>query len=330
MSILYSTGADRFGGRFSSLLNTFRIAEDYRTTPVVLWNRDHHLYADMNAPELLFSDDFIKAWFLPESLKKLGYLMGPNGLPEQMTQVHKTHDEAAFRAAIKAKTPFLVTTTGRLDLPWEDPKVTAESYAKMFSRVVFSDQCKAIFAKLDPLFAETHEVVGIHLRRGDIIRDDAVSARYWQGRYIPDEYFATAMQMLNEQGKRLMLFTDDRVVKAAYREAFPDLLVVDDYVPAGSVPDPLYDVAEFYAMMSCAEIVTPTRSAFSQTAAEVGQKPIRRVLDLLDDEQVTACTEALRARRAAKEGFFSEGELTQVDFFLERDPRITALAKISA
>lgn len=331
MSIAYCTGADRFGGRFSSLLNTFRLAQDYRMIPAVLWNRDHHLYADMNAPELLFSDDFIKAWFLPESFRTLGYLMGPQGLPEQMTQVHKSHDEATFRAAVKDKTPFLVTTTGRLDLPWEDANQNASTYASMFDRVEFSDQCRAIFAKIDTLFSQKGNIVGVHLRRGDIIRDDTISSRYWQGRYIPDEFFVTAMQMLSDQGKRLILFTDDQIVKAAYRDSFADLMVVDDVVAATDVPAPIYDVAEFYAMMSCAQIVAPTRSAFSQTAAEVGQRPILRVLDLLDDDQVAGCTDRLRQRRKNDlDSFFSAGELSQVDFFLERDPRIVAVAQTNA
>lgn len=328
MSILFCTGADRFGGRLSSILNTFRIAQDYKMTPAILWNRDHHLYPDMNQPELLFSDEFIRKWFLPSSFKTMGSLQFGGDRPVQMTQVARSHDESSFRSAVAKHDPFLLATMGCLTLPWEHEEEVVEKFAKAFEKVEFSQSCRNAFEAIDKHFGSIGDVTGIHLRRGDIIRDEKVYSRYWHGRYIPDEFFVELVERYTRQGQNIMLFSDDVVVKDAYRQDFPNLLDVGDIVDSSKLAGPIFDIAEFYALQRCRQIIAPMQSAFSQTASQIGNVPILRVFDLLSTEDIEECTSALfQRRRDHPDSFFSEGERAQVDLFFQNDHRARTLIK---
>lgn len=323
MSILYSVGADRLGGRLSSMLNTLRIAADYKMVPTVLWPRRHHTYSDLDQPELIFADDWIKELFLPRRFATIGMLVGPDGPPRQLTDDINKIDKDAFMADLASNAPLSVRTVQMLVLPWEDRETVRKSYAKAMQSVQFSSQCQDILLMLDTLLTG-HAVTGVHLRRGDIIRDVAISERYWQGRFIPDEFYHAALDQLVRKGQAACLFTDDDAIKQAFCARHPALETIDAHLPVTS--GPIFDLAELYALSRCDTILAPTRSAFSQAASDINLRPITRIMQMLSQDEIAACAKGLYARlQQGPSAFVTHGDFRQSQLFWDRDRHMTVL-----
>ena len=134
----------------------------------------------------------------------------------------------------------------------------------------------------------------------------------WPHKFVPDEFYMQHMRRELDGASRVVVFSDDPGTIARFKAAFPGVVTVEDLADVGSLRPGARDLLELYAMSRCAKIIAPDRSAFSSTAADLGDAvKIDIVSDmdetLRDAAHLRLCEQLLDT----PERFDGDGEIAQ-------------------
>tara|TARA_R110002096_G_scaffold22170_11_gene71627 strand:+ start:9120 stop:11174 length:2055 start_codon:yes stop_codon:yes gene_type:complete len=332
-STVYAVRPDRLGGRLSAIVNAKRLADMFDLDLQVFWSKPKNAYPELLTPEAIFSQDFIDAHFLPEDTVKGALVFTPilkpatrerpnvatlasAGKKTDFTPVLRSAaltNRADFKARIAAGEDFGFTTReGAIPLPFEDKKTAQRGFADAFLRLNFSDEFRATMAHIDTALIDGKTDIGVHIRRGDVIRNQNTSEGFWYGQFVPDVVYFQALDALNTPDTQLILFCDDTAVLKTFRARYPDALSGADICATNNKPALHVDMAEMYLLSRCARIVCPRSSAFSMTAADLSATVHEPVEDLLSAEQMGVAVDALvKQLNQGTVAFHSVGDFKQ-------------------
>jgi hypothetical protein len=333
-SIVYAARPDRLGGRLSAIVNAKRLADKFDLDLKVLWSKPKNAYPELMHPEAIFSQDFIDAHFLPveTTLGELKFtpMAKPAALQSRPAFVTRAAPDSAskfvplvrraklgtmdgFEARIKLAENFGFTTReGAVALPFEDEKSAQLGFSETFSRLDFSDAFQVTMGRIDEKLADGQTYVGVHIRRGDVIRNQNTSEGFWYGQYVPDLVYFTALDEFTNSNARLIFFCDDNAVLDTFMERYPDAVSGTGFCAIDDQPALHVDLAEMYLLSRCARVLCPRSSAFSLVAADLSAAPHEPIEDLLSHNQMNQAIDGLVDQlNRGVEAFHSVGDFKQ-------------------
>jgi len=283
---------DRLGARLLSLVNAWRLAQDHDVPMAMRWPQTSGVGAEFNDPHAFFDRAFVDTHFIGASewQRIRGQAVKLNG-PSQMTG-------AELRAAIGRGRSFTVELAfGAVVLADEDPAAVGERCAALFRALPLAPRLAALAGRVgDALGSAT----AYHIRRGDLIGDIRAKNRSWPKKYVPTEFYLQHLAQEAGAARQLVLFSDDAALIETLRVRHPECRVLSDLVSYEGLSQGEIDFLELFALAECAKIIAPEGSAFSTTAAQLGEVPRLGVKEDLGAKGRAAACETLRARLAAE------------------------------
>ncbi len=299
---------DRMGGRIVSALNAIRLSRDYDIPYWIFWTTHGLTSPELKVPSDIFDKDFIAARFAPEDEMRPLYntLANLTTLPPGMT-------EAAFREEIAKGRSFLSGQAMSAEvLPWEDPAGVRDRLPAALDGIVFNPVVATTMARIDAALAGA-TLTAYHIRRGDIIHNPRVSNRLWPGKYVPRIFYEVHLESaLAAGGARIVIFSDEPREVAAFTAMGPEILSFEDLLGETALTIPQRDFLELYTMSRCRHIVGPGGSAFSGSAAIIGNGVVTSVEDAIGPEGRDRALARLSDRMDRSPGLFhGHGDLGQ-------------------
>lgn len=301
---ILSYRADRFGARLMSLVNAKRVSDTYGIPFSVYWVQATDIGASFNNPKELFSDDFVDQHFIPEDewrkrrqkTQRIGDLSsGPS---------------ADFLKRIdRGKDILFDMAFGILCFTDENPEQVRTDFRRAFDGIAKSPELARIF---DDLGQKLQGATAYHIRRGDLVDVLKAKNRSWPKKFIPSDFFAFHMSKTLKNDANVVLFSDKQDIVQLYKQQFPEALSLVDLIGDVSLSEGAYDFLELYAMSHCGKIIAPKQSAFSSTAADLGNIKLVPLIEDLDAESYALVFEQLieRLEGPHAEGFH-QGEIGQ-------------------
>lgn len=204
------------------------------------------------------------------------------------------------------------TREGAVVLPFEDLNTARAGFAATFQSLDFSTAYRATMDHIDTTLSGNLDFVGVHIRRGDVIRNANTSEGYWHGQFVPDAIYFAALDALVGPSVQFVFFCDDPEVLASYQSRYTDALTAPQITGADGQPALHVDLAEMYLMSRCARILCPRSSAFSTTAADLSGVVCEPVEDLLSPNQMSvAMTTLAQDIKLGVSAFHSVGDFKQ-------------------
>ena len=304
---VFAVRPDRLGGRLSAIVNAKRLADMFDLDLQVFWSKPKHAYPELVMPEAIFSKDFIDAHFLPEDTAKGSLKFTP--IQKKSTPTTK----ATFGAHITKGEAFgFVTREGAVALPFEDKDTARVGFAQAFQALDFSQPFRATMDHINGAVGGAREYIAVHIRRGDVIRNENTSEGFWHGQYVPDAIYFQVLDGLVAPDVRFVLFCDDAAVLATYQARYKDAQTARDIIDCHDQPALHIDLAEMYLMSKCTRILGPRSSAFSMTAADLSATKCEPVEDLLTPTQMCdAISQLSRDIKTGVSAFHSVGDFKQ-------------------
>lgn len=269
---------DRLGGRLMMMVNAIRLARATGVSVRVRWHQGSDLSAIINDPTEFFDADFVAQHFVDRS----SFLLLREGAVRP--QDRRDLDLAGFRALLEQGTNILVDEGfGFPAYVGENPAEVASAGAAIWREVPLAP---AVIRVLDEIRAAIGpKTTAYHIRRGDILTLPRAMNRPWPNKYVYDELYETHMALALESGARPILFSDDADTIVRFKASFPALIPAATLFDASSVTPGQADFIELLALASCGRIVAPPQSAFSSSAATLGEVPICDVEQALGPDQ---------------------------------------------
>lgn len=301
---ILSYRADRFGARLMSLVNAKRVSDTYGIPFSVYWVQTTDIGASFNNPKELFSDDFIEQHFISEdewrkrrqTVQRIGDLAkGPSAdFLKRVSQGKDILFDMAF---------------GILCFTDEDAELVHTDFRRAFVSIAKSPELAAIFNNLGP---KLQDFTAYHIRRGDLVDVLKAKNRSWPKKFIPSEFYAFHMKKMLKTGANVVLFSDEQDIIQLYKKQFPEALSLGDLIGGVSLPEGAYDFLELFAMSHCSKIIAPKQSAFSSTAAALGNITLVPLIEDFDTESYAFIFEQLIDRlESSYEVDFHQGETGQ-------------------
>lgn len=322
---------DRLGGRLNALLIAMRLARAYGVPFSIFWAISEVTSPELREPGDLFSQDFIERHF---TTRETGTALLRHAKDISTLPADFTRDD--FIRDLQSGHVFLANAaTTQTLLPWEVPQDLAV-LPQLMSEIGLNPAVRRAIAQIDARL-RGFDFKSYHLRRGDII-DDATPASHnlWPDKYIPRVIYEWHMKReLERSDGPLIIFSDTPRETAAFSGLSPRVSSFDDLV--GSVdPKPLQrDFLELYTMSRSCAIFAPPGSAFSGTAALLGNLHVTDITaDLAPEDHDAAMDELVHRLENTPDVFLGQSDAGQNLPFIQRhlqikgDPsRVTSIAR---
>jgi tetratricopeptide (TPR) repeat protein len=322
---VFAVRPDRLGGRLSAIVNAKRLADMFDLDLQVFWSKPKHAYPELVTPEDVFSEAFIADHFLPANTPKGALEFTP--IPKKSIPC----DRAKFAAQIADDDVGFVTREGAVVLPFEDEHAARAGFAETFRSLDFSPAFRDTMDHIDTVVSGDCEHIAVHIRRGDVIRNENTSEGFWHGQYVPDAIYFQALNRLASKSVRFVFFCDDAEVLATYLARYQGGVAASELTQASGKPALHVDLAEMYLMSRCNRILGPRNSAYSTTAADLSGAICEPVEDLLNPAQMRrAVTKLAQDITTGVEAFHSVGDFKQsinalMNFHTHLRPKISVI-----
>lgn len=264
---------DRMGGRIVALLNAMRLSQDLGLPFWVFWPTEGLTSPEMKVPGDIFHAEFMAAHFAPNDEMRRLYnaLIGLGTVDPAMTR-------DAFLAEAARGRSFLSDRAMEPEvLPWEDEARVRARLPAVLRSIAFNPTVAATMERIDGLLAGTRPAA-YHIRRGDIIRSPKVTNRLWPTKYVPRIFYEVHLEGALAAGDaRIVIFSDEPREVASFTAMDPAVLSFDDLLGPTTLSVAQRDFLELYAMSRCGDIFGPAGSAFSSSAALIGNGTVTPV-----------------------------------------------------
>lgn len=185
-----------------------------------------------------------------------------------------------------------------------------EDFRASLAQIVFSAPIRTVLdeatAKLKSLGARPQ---ALHVRRGDVLDQPPWCHKNWISKFSPDEFYETIM---DQPGASALLFSDTPEVAARLAAPRPAAVTLDDLLDTPHLSEMQRDLVELLLMAQCHEVVAPSLSAFSSSAALMGGMGISELPAGLPPAQRFPAYDRLLARILEGPGsFHNTGDFAQ-------------------
>lgn len=296
---------DRMGARLLSLLNTIRFADAYNIPYFFTWMTHGRASEELQAPTEIFDQDYFDAHFVSHT--EFHHI---DQTAIDLVTLPAATEEGFIHDATARGEVFVCAGTELAVLPWESAEDVAARYAGAMSQLAFSDAVNSAMRVVDDTLARAS--TAFHIRRGDIIYDPITSNQLWSNKYIPREYYEIlARQLTADPNHTVLVFSDEPIEISRLKELSPQIASADEILPEG-LTLAQRDFMEIYTMSRCEQIIGPPGSGFSMAAALIGNRRIRDITTVLDDDAQTEALDLLVERLTERSPLFlSSGDLGQ-------------------
>lgn len=151
----------------------------------------------------------------------------------------------------------------------------AASFRDALADIVFSPRVQAV---LDQAAAKLAQMGGtplaLHVRRGDVLDKAPWCHKNWVAKFAPDEFYLATMDLPDTS---TVLFSDTPVVVNRMAAGRDNAIPLDDLVNAPDLSEMQRDLVELLLMARCAQIVAPSLSAFSSSAAMISGSTVSKL-----------------------------------------------------
>lgn len=185
-----------------------------------------------------------------------------------------------------------------------------EAFREALSRIVWAPRIQEV---LDAAAAKLADFPGsplaLHVRRGDVLDKEPWCHKNWVSKFAPDEFYHTVM---DRPDTATVLFSDTPAVVKKMADTRPSTVTLADLVDAPDLSEMQRDLVELLLMARCFEIVAPSLSAFSSSAAMMGGMGVTELPhDLPEQERFDAYEILLERILKSPESFHNEGDFAQ-------------------
>jgi hypothetical protein len=279
--------ADRLGCRLVSILGGYRIARKYGYDFNFHWekgpqgkpSKSIEPEEDLSRPELIFSDEFIKKYWLPKT---------------EVEALARTLPQAAILSGetfsfIKPDGYMLCDKTTHLSYHPDDVKVEADKEIRSLIRtdnIFRKDLVDKINNKLNSLNDSSSRNIAIHVRRGDALTLLARSDQkfIYACRVAPLSFYLHTFARIKTENVRVFIFSDDEGVKKDLRKALKKENVQS--IDFNDVTDLLQQAFCDLLLMSSMDSIISTASAFNVAANIIGGGKLYNVHDMDIDVRI--------------------------------------------
>ena len=186
----------------------------------------------------------------------------------------------------------------------------AASFRDALAAIVFSPRVQAV---LDQAAAKLAAMGGtplaLHVRRGDVLDKAPWCHKNWIAKFAPDEFYIATMDLPDTS---TVLFSDTPVVVERMVAGRNNAITLDQLVNAPDLSEMQRDLVELLLMARCAQIVAPSLSAFSSSAAMVSGSSVSKLPAGLPPAPRNQAYDDLLARVLAGPGsFHNTGDFAQ-------------------
>lgn len=185
-----------------------------------------------------------------------------------------------------------------------------DAFRDALARIVWSPRVQAVLdeatAKLGALPGEPS---ALHVRRGDVLDKDPWMHKNWVSKFAPDEFYTSVM---DRPDTPTVLFSDTPEVVTRMASMRPSAVTLADLVEAPDLSEMQRDLLELLLMARCNDIVAPSLSAFSASAAMMGGMGVIELPhDLPEADRFGAYDILLERILAGPDSFHNAGDFAQ-------------------
>lgn len=240
-------------------MNALRLS-DFLSVPMrVLWPVGHYAQ-ELEDPAAFFAPEFVEQYVELDGTTIARSL-------RRTSEIGELEDEAAMRACLADERHILVENVkGPLALPGETEEDARKGFIEAARRVLPAQALAGPLEKFEAL-GRGGALIGLHIRRGDIIEDGRWSRRYWPTKYVPDAYYDA--MIASKPHARHVVFSDTPATMDRFAEVHgvPSAARV---MGLDNLTDAQRDFAELLALSRCVRVLAGSDSAFSTAAAMIG------------------------------------------------------------
>ncbi len=313
---------DLLGARLNSFMNALRIGNQYDMGAAMFWpltgsNAVGKWNKSLIKPEEVFSKTFIDSHFITEP-------------PSSRIWPSLPFAEIGKHFAVRSLDEFIARrddgqkfcTRDRINvtsLSWEDRDETLRDFSRIFYDSIGYSDCarKAMESFEKTLAALSAPTVGVHARRGDIIRNEITLKGSWRGMYYPDEIIFFAIRKIFLSGRNVQIFCSDLDFVSRARSKFPEILFSSTFSDLDLQTEILFDFMDVYQMSRCETVLASGVSAFSSIGCNAGNVPLIRFSQYLEEEELEEADQAAFSRfQHEEQSFLCHGDMAQTANYL--------------
>ena len=184
------------------------------------------------------------------------------------------------------------------------------AFRSALARIVWSPRVQQVLdAAAAKLAALPGTPLALHVRRGDVLDKDPWCHKNWVSKFAPDEFYFSVM---DRPDTATVLFSDTPAVVTRMAAPRSAAVTLDDLVDAPDLSEMQRDLVELLLMARCSDIVAPSLSAFSSSAAMMGGMGITELPhDLPEADRFAAYDDLLERILAGPDSFHNTGDFAQ-------------------
>lgn len=184
------------------------------------------------------------------------------------------------------------------------------AFRTALARIVWAPRVQAVLdAAADKLAQLPGVALALHVRRGDVLDKDPWCHKNWTSKFAPDEFYHSVM---DRPDTATVLFSDTPDVVERMAAPRARAVTLADLVDAPDLSEMQRDLVELLLMARCSDIVAPSLSAFSSSAAMMGGMGITELPHDLPETDRFAAYDLLLARvLAGPDSFHNTGDFAQ-------------------
>lgn len=184
------------------------------------------------------------------------------------------------------------------------------AFRDALARIVWAPRVQSVLDQAaQKLRALPGRPLALHVRRGDVLDKDPWCHKNWVSKFAPDEFYASVM---DRPDTATVLFSDTPAVVERMAVSRPSAVTLTDLVDAPDLSEMQRDLVELLLMAQCHDIVAPSLSAFSSSAAMMGGMGIVELPhDLPESDRFEAYDILLNRILAGPDSFHNAGDFAQ-------------------
>jgi hypothetical protein len=184
------------------------------------------------------------------------------------------------------------------------------AFRDALARIVWAPRVQDVLEQsAAKLAALPGQPLALHVRRGDVLDKDPWMHKNWVSKFAPDEFYTSVM---DRPDTATVLFSDTPEVVTRMASTRPSAVTLADLVDAPDLSEMQRDLVELLLMAQCNDIVAPSLSAFSSSAAMMGGMGVIKLpYDLPEKEGFGAYDILLERILAGPDSFHNAGDFAQ-------------------
>lgn len=268
---------DQLGARLLMMLNSMRLADDYKTDFRINWFPRGAAAPKLDTPHDLFDPTFIDRHFIAnDDFEELSAITKP------IDSFRRDPDPGRLNAHLAGGGHVLLDEGFEIErLPFEQGEDHQDRFRAFIARIGFNDTVKAHMSAIENAMAALPgPVFAFHIRRGDILNEAPWKHKEWPSKIEPDELYSA--YLTKNPGAAALVFSDQAESIAGLMAAHPQLRSMADLVDLSHCKPVQRDFLELYTMSLASQIIAPPVSAFSRAAARLSGQERKCFHDVMD------------------------------------------------